>query len=118
MALIDLQNISKQYDTKVILKDANFTLNHGQRIAVIGQNGQGKSTLFKIIMKQTEPDSGEMAIDKSLKIEMLDQQPKFKANLNVRDAIEDQLAELKQARNEYEELTNRLTTDYENEYSK
>ncbi|QKF67515.1 ABC transporter, ATP-binding protein [Arcobacter venerupis] len=115
MALIDLQNISKQYDTKVILKDANFTLNHGQRVAVIGQNGQGKSTLFKIIMKQTEPDSGEMAIDKSLKIEMLDQQPKFKANLNVRDAIEDQLAELKQARNEYEELTNQLATDYENE---
>jgi ATP-binding cassette subfamily F protein uup len=115
MALIDLQNISKQYDTKVILKDANFTLNHGQRVAVIGQNGQGKSTLFKIIMKQTEPDSGEMSIDKSLKIEMLDQQPKFKANLNVRDAIEDQLAELKQARNEYEELTNRLATDYENE---
>jgi ATP-binding cassette subfamily F protein uup len=115
MALIDLQNISKQYDTKVILKDANFTLNHGQRIAVIGQNGQGKSTLFKIIMKQTEPDSGEMAIDKSLKIEMLDQQPKFKANLSVRDAIENQLAELKSAKNEYEELTNRLTTDYENE---
>ena len=57
MALIDLQNISKQYDTKVILKDVNFTLNSGQRIAVIGQNGQGKSTLFKIIMRQTEPDS-------------------------------------------------------------
>ncbi len=115
MALIDLQNISKQYDTKVILKDANFTLNHGQRIAVIGQNGQGKSTLFKIIMKQTEPDSGEMAIDKSLKIEMLDQQPKFKANLNVRDAIENQLAELKSAKNEYEKITNQLMTEYENE---
>ncbi len=115
MALIDLQNISKQYDTKVILKDANFTLNHGQRIAVIGQNGQGKSTLFKIIMKQTEPDSGEMAIDKSLKIEMLDQQPKFKDNLNVRDAIENQLAELKSAKNEYEKITNQLMTDYENE---
>ena len=113
MALIDLQNISKQYDTKVILKDANFTLNHGQRIAVIGQNGQGKSTLFKIIMKQTEPDSGEMTIDKSLKIEMLDQQPKFKANLNVRDAIENQLAELKSAKNEYEKITNQLMTDYD-----
>ena len=115
MALIDLQNISKQYDTKVILKDANFTLNHGQRIAVIGQNGQGKSTLFKIIMKQTEPDNGEMAIDKSLKIEMLDQQPKFKANLSVRDAIENQLAELKNAKNEYEKITNQLITEYENE---
>ena len=111
MALIDLQNISKQYDTKVILKDANFTLNQGQRIAVIGQNGQGKSTLFKIIMRQTEPDSGDMAIDKSLKIEMLDQQPKFKPNLKVRDAIENQLTELKSAKNEYEKITNQLMTD-------
>ena len=58
MALVDLQNISKQYDIKTILKDANFTLNRGQRIAVIGQNGQGKSTLFKIITRDVEPDSG------------------------------------------------------------
>ncbi|WP_257125773.1 ribosomal protection-like ABC-F family protein, partial [Arcobacter porcinus] len=114
-ALIDVQNISKQYDIKVILKDANFTLQQGQRVAVIGQNGQGKSTLFKIIMKSVEPDSGEMAIDKSIKIEMLDQQPKFEANLNVRDAIENQLVELKEAKSEYEEITNRLVTEYENE---
>ncbi len=115
MALIDLQNISKQYDTKVILKDVNFTLNQGQRIAVIGQNGQGKSTLFKLIMGQTEADAGVMAIDKSLKIEMLDQQPKFKEGLNVRDAIENQLDELKSARVEYEDITNKLATDYEDE---
>ena len=115
MALIDLQNISKQYDTKIILKDVNFTLNQGQRIAVIGQNGQGKSTLFKLIMGQTEADAGVMAIDKSLKIEMLDQQPKFKDGLNVRDAIENQLDELKSARVEYEEITNKLVSDYEDE---
>ncbi|RBQ31478.1 ABC transporter ATP-binding protein [Arcobacter sp. FW59] len=115
MALIDLQNISKQYDIKVILKDANFTLNSGQRVAVIGQNGQGKSTLFKIIMKTVEPDSGEMAIDRSIKIEMLDQQPKFASNLSVRDAIENQLVELKSAKNEYENITNKLITEYENE---
>lgn len=115
MALIDLQNISKQYDIKTILKDANFTLNRGQRIAVIGQNGQGKSTLFKIITRDVEPDSGEISIDRSLKIEMLDQQPKFKAGLNVRDAIEGQLKEIKEARTEYEEITLKITTDYENE---
>ena len=115
MALIDLQNISKQYDIKVILKDANFTLQAGQRVAVIGQNGQGKSTLFKIIMKAVEPDSGEIAIDRSIKIEMLDQQPKFEANLSVRDAIENQLVEFKVAKNEYEKITNQLSTDYENE---
>jgi ATP-binding cassette subfamily F protein uup len=115
MALIDLQNISKQYDIKVILKDANFTLQAGQRVAVIGQNGQGKSTLFKIIMKAVEPDSGEISIDRSIKIEMLDQQPKFKANLSVRDAIENQLVELKSAKLEYEKITNELMTNYEDE---
>ena len=115
MALIDLQNINKQYDIKVILKDVNFTLLQGQRIAVIGQNGHGKSTLFKIIMGQVLPDSGDIAIDKSIKIEMLDQQPKFKANLSVRDAIENQLVELKNAKLEYEKITNELMTNYEDE---
>ncbi|WP_428023175.1 ribosomal protection-like ABC-F family protein [Arcobacter sp.] len=115
MALIDLQNISKQYDIKVILKNVNFTLNQGQRIAVIGQNGQGKSTLLKIITGEVEPDSGEKSIDKSIKIEMLAQQPKFKPNLKVREAIEEQLVEVKSAKDEYEDISHKLMTDYENE---
>jgi len=115
MALIDLQKINKQYDIKVILKDVSFTLQEKQRVAVIGQNGQGKSTFMKIITKDVEPDSGEIAIDKSIKIEMLDQQPKFKAGLTVRDAIEEQLVELKKAQREYDRISELLATDYENE---
>jgi len=115
MALIDLQNITKQYDTKVILKNANFTLNSAQRVAVIGQNGQGKSTLMKIITGEVEPDDGIKAIDKTIKIEMLDQQPKFKNNISVKEAIEDQLVELKSAKTEYDEVTLKLATDYEDE---
>jgi len=115
MALIDLQKINKQFDIKVILKDVNFTLQEKQRVAIIGQNGQGKSTIMKIITKQIEVDSGEIAIDKSLKIEMLDQQPKFKDGQTVRDAIEEQLVELKAAQREYEEVSILLAEDYENE---
>jgi ATP-binding cassette subfamily F protein uup len=115
MALIDLQKINKQYDIKVILKDVNFTLQESQRVAIIGQNGQGKSTFMKIITKDIEPDSGEVAIDKSIKIEMLDQQPKFKAGQTVKDAIEEQLVELKIAQREYNRISELLATDYENE---
>ncbi|OUR69259.1 ABC transporter ATP-binding protein [Arcobacter sp. 31_11_sub10_T18] len=115
MALIDLQNISKQYDTKVILKDANFSLNTGQRVAVIGQNGQGKSTLMKIIMNSVEIDAGIKSIDKAIKIEMLDQQPKFADNITVKVAIEEQLTELKVAKTEYDEITIQVMDDYENE---
>jgi ATP-binding cassette subfamily F protein uup len=115
MALIDLQSINKQYDIKVILKDVNFTLQEHQRVAIIGQNGQGKSTFMKIIMGLEEPDSGEISIDKSLKIEMLDQQPKFTSGQTVRDAIEEQLVELKAAQREYEKITASLIDDWENE---
>ena len=114
MALIDLQKINKQYDIKVILKDVDFTLLEGQRVSIIGQNGQGKSTLMKVITGAVEPDSGEIAIDKSLKIEMLDQQPRFKEGLTVRDAIEEQLVDLKAAQREYNKISIQLAEDYEN----
>ena len=70
---------------------------------------------MKIITKDIEPDSGEIAIDKSLKIEMLDQQPKFKTGVTVRDAIEEQLVDLKKAQREYDKVSELLATDYENE---
>lgn len=114
MAMIDLQNIHKQYGTKIILKEANFSLLEGQRVALLGQNGQGKSTLMKIITGEVEIDSGIKSIDKKLRIEMLAQQPKFAANLSVRDAIEEQLVEIKQTRDEYEKITELLNEDYEN----
>ncbi len=114
MALIDLQNISKQYDTKVILKDVNFTLLENQRIAVIGQNGQGKSTLMKVIMGLTEPDNGEISIDKSINIQMLDQQPKFDKDYTVKEAIEAQLTELKEKKEQFEQVTAQIATDHEN----
>lgn len=113
MALIDLQNISKQYDTKVILKEVNFSLLSGQRIAVIGQNGQGKSTLLKVIMKEVEPDYGITSIDSKIKIEMLAQQPKFEQGLSVRQAIESQLTELKSCKEEYESITEKLSSNYD-----
>ncbi len=115
MALIDLQKINKQYDIKVILKDVNFSLQKDQRVAIIGQNGQGKSTLMKIITGETEPDSGEIAINKKLKIEMLEQQPVFKSGVKVKDAIEDQLIDLKAAKRRYDAISKELETNWENE---
>jgi len=114
MALVDLQKINKQYDIKVILKDVDFTLLEGQRIAVIGQNGQGKSTLMKIMTGDVEPDSGDIAIDKSIKIEMLEQQPKFQSGINVKEAIESQLYEIKEKKERFEKITQALSIDFEN----
>jgi len=114
LALVTLFNIDKNYDVKQLLKDVNFTLNEGERVVVVGQNGCGKSTLIKIISGEIEADSGRRVIDKSVVIDTLPQTPRFDNSLNVRDAIENELLEIKKVKNRYDELSSLLSIDYNN----
>jgi len=114
LALIDLFNIKKQYDIKLLLDDVDFHLNQGERIAVVGQNGCGKSTLMKIALGTEEPTEGKRVVNNSLQIEMLAQQPHFKATLTVRDAILNELSELKVAQDKHSQLSLKVAEDFEN----
>ncbi len=114
VALIDLFNIKKQYDIKLLLNDVDFHLNEGERVTIVGQNGCGKSTLMKIIMGEEEPTEGKRVVNSSLHIEMLSQQPKFEANLSVREAILNELTELKEAKDDYDMLSLKVAEDFDN----
>ncbi len=114
MAIISLFNIDKNYDVKQLLKGVDLTLNEGERVAIVGQNGCGKSTLLKIISGQVQPDSGRRVINSRVIIDSLDQNPQFDENLNVRDAIENELTSLKEAKRRYDELSNLISEDFEN----
>ncbi len=114
MALVDLFNIHKQYDIKILLEDVSFHLGEGERIAIVGQNGCGKSTLMKIITGDEEPSEGKRIVNQSITIEMLSQQPRFDASLNVRDAIENELRELKAIKERYDTLSLQLALEYDN----
>lgn len=115
MALIDLFDIKKQYDIKLLLNGVDFHLNEGERVTIVGQNGCGKSTLMKIIMGEEEPSEGKRVVNSSVHIEMLAQQPKFKADLTVRDAILNELTELKEAKDNYDMLSLKVADDFDNE---
>ena len=58
--LLSLKNISKSYDGKVVLNDVSFTVDKDDKIALIGPNGIGKTTLCEIMMEKIKPDSGEI----------------------------------------------------------
>ena len=59
MILLSLLEISKQYDTKVLLKDCHLSIDENEKIAIIGKNGCGKSTLLQIIDGSISQDSGK-----------------------------------------------------------
>lgn len=61
-------NISKSYGEKEVLKDINLSIERGERVALIGPNGVGKSTFIKILMGLLEPKSGEILREHNLKV--------------------------------------------------
>lgn len=58
MALIDLIDASKKFGEKIVLNEANFSANEGEKIAIIGKNGEGKSSLLKALLGTLALDSG------------------------------------------------------------
>lgn len=65
---INAINISKSYSDKKVLENVNLTIERGEKVALIGPNGVGKSTLIKILMGLLEPDSGQVVRDYYLKV--------------------------------------------------
>jgi ATP-binding cassette subfamily F protein uup len=114
MALVDLLEVDKQFESQIIFKGINFHIDEYERIVIVGRNGSGKSTLMKIVSGEIEPDAGKRVVRQGLKIEMLAQQPVFKAGLSVREAIENELTEIQEAKQRYEVISAKLAEDFEN----
>jgi len=99
-----MHEISKQYEAQKILCSIDFHIEEGERIAIVGKNGSGKSTLLKLIDKTIEPDEGEIITQNGIKIKRLKQMPSFENGMNVREAIENELTEFKEAHEKYNKL--------------
>lgn len=65
---IELENLSKTYGDKTLIRDFSYTFLKNDRIGFVGKNGAGKTTLLKMIMGNVEPDSGTITIGQTVKI--------------------------------------------------
>ena len=75
MIEISLNKINKSYGFNPILKDFSFEIKSGERIALIGPNGCGKTTFFKLITKEEGLDSGSISIRKGANVRLLSPMP-------------------------------------------
>ena len=75
MIALSVSDISLSFGTDVILKDVSFAVNDGDRVGVIGVNGAGKTSLFKIISGEYTPDTGAVYLQKGHTVGMLEQNP-------------------------------------------
>lgn len=66
--IVELHNLHKTFQDKVILKGFNYNFNKGERIGIIGKNGTGKSTFLNIITQTIQPDSGKVVVGETIKI--------------------------------------------------
>lgn len=73
MALIHLKDIHLAFGIAPILDGVNLSIDAGERLCLIGRNGEGKSTLLKLIHGDLQPDSGEVIINNAVRIGMLEQ---------------------------------------------
>nr|WP_314167407.1 ABC-F family ATP-binding cassette domain-containing protein [uncultured Campylobacter sp.] len=114
MALIELIDVTKKFGSHVVLDGVNFALDANERVAVIGKNGGGKSTLMKIVAGLCEIDEGRVITQNGLNIQMLAQTPKFEDNLSVKDALRRELAEIYAALDEYDAISSKIAAQPEN----
>lgn len=85
--LINAEGISKSYGTKILLNNVSLGLSQGDVIGVVGRNGDGKSTLLKILTGSLKADSGKVVRAKTATIGYLQQKDSFAPNTTVRQAI-------------------------------
>lgn len=113
MNLITLENISKSYGEKILLKDISLIINEGEKVGLIGINGTGKSTLLKVIAGIENYDDGKITKASKLTIEYLSQTGDFDDDAKVIEQIFKGNSPIMKLLREYENTIEKLENDPE-----
>ena len=87
MNLVTAEHLTKSYTERLLFDDADFSINEGEKIGLIGINGTGKSTLLKIVAGLEEPDEGIVVRGRNLDIRYLPQNPVFTSGDTILQSI-------------------------------
>ena len=107
---INLSKVNKSYGFNKVLNNIDLTIKKGEKVALIGSNGSGKSTILKIVGKEENINSGEVSIRRGASIGLLSQVP-VNIDIKVSDYIYDTFSDLINRKEKLEELEKDLSSE-------
>jgi len=115
--MLNIHNLSVSFQGEYLFQDIAFKLGSGDRVGLIGKNGAGKSTLLKILSRELEPDTGQIATEKNLSVGFLKQDIDFVYGRTVLEEAYQAFEEIKFLESKIDEINHQLVerTDYESE---
>ena len=104
MVYLQLENVSKSYGDRNLFENISFGIEQGQRVALIAENGRGKTTLMRILMGMEDADSGTITFRKGLRVGYLAQDPDYAPGITVQEACFQSDSDVVKAISNYESL--------------
>ena len=102
MNLLSVDKLEKNFGERILFENLSFGINKGDKIALIANNGTGKSSLLKILSGKDIPDSGEVVYRNNCKVSYLSQDSIFDDNLTINDIINSKYNKISLIVKEYE----------------
>ncbi len=102
MSYIQVEQVSKAFGDRTLFNDISFSIEKGDKTALIAKNGTGKTTLLKMIAGVESCDSGQVVMESDVRVNYLPQEPVFNSGLTVFDAVLENCSEHRKAISSYQ----------------
>ena len=102
--LFRLEEVHKSYGAQEVLRGVTFQVNPGERVGLVGRNGVGKTTVFRLVTGTEEADRGQVILLRGLRVGVLEQQPQFDGRASVREEALSVFTEMRAAEAEMTRL--------------
>ncbi len=111
MTLLHAAGLRLSFGSRTVFDDLTFTIEEGERVGLVGVNGSGKSSLMRILARASEPDRGDLQLQRGATVTYLPQEPTFPEDATVASELEVARAPLKAALDAHAALSTRLAAE-------
>lgn len=115
MNYISVENLSRNYGERVLFEGLHFGLNKGDKVALIANNGAGKSSMLKILAGRDHADDGEVVIRSGVRVGFLEQEPQLDETLTIQELFEGGHSDVLKVILDYEQALENQSREYNTE---